>query len=124
MPDKLRNRGTRIVKHYREETSVEDVIRADYNAQRRNTWWWGNDRGGWPGIWMMLAKKYEMPIAAIKNIVRKGGISDRPLPAPLSPEEHRIRQEHKGDQMAEDIRKRKESDWFWALWYDKKKTDV
>lgn len=110
MPDKLRRRGQRIVKHYREETSIENVIRADYNAQRRNNWWWGNDRGVWPGIWMTLAKKYEMPIAAIKNIVRLGGVSDRPLPAPLTEDQIRERQTKRGEFLVARYNKRYEDE--------------
>lgn len=115
MPDKFRRRGSKIKRHHREPVSVEDKIRAEYNAERRSTWWWGNERGHWPGIWMTLAKKYEMPIAAIKNIVRKGGISDRPLPPPLTESQIRERQEKRGDFLVEQYHERYAGEFSQAI---------
>jgi hypothetical protein len=114
MPDKKRHRKGRI--EPRPQRTIEDEIRQQYQATRRNTWWWGNDRGSWPGIWMRLATKYKMSIVQVKNIVGYHGITDRPLPAPLIPDEHRKRQYHKGEQMAEDVRRQWARDFQRALW--------
>lgn len=118
MPDKNRHRKGRH--NAKPERTVEDEIRDEYRRIRRNTWWWGNDRGGWPNIWMTLAKKYEMPIVAIKNIVAYQGITDRPLPAPLTPEEHLKRQYHKGEQMVQDLHRKWARNWLWAEWEKKR----
>lgn len=116
MPDKIRHRkGRRDAKSHVEPT-IEEQVRTWYNAHRRSAWWWNGERGGWPNIWMTMAQKFEMPIAAIKNIVGYQGITDRPLPAPLTPDEHRKRQYHKGEQMVEDIHRQWVRDWRWAFW--------
>ena len=123
MPDKKRTRHGDRVRPHTKTLTIEEQVRAWYNAERRSAWWWGNDRGGWPNIWMTAAKKFEMPIAAIKNIVGYQGITDRPLPAPLTPDEHRKRQYHKGEQMVEDLHRQWIRNWWWAF-REKEKKDV
>lgn len=115
MPDKLRKRGTKY-KHQHVEPTLEEQVRTWYNSHRRSAWWWGDERGGWPNIWMTMAKKFEIPIAQVKNIVGHQGITDRPIPAPLTAAEHRVRQENKGDQMAEGVRRQQARDFQRALW--------
>lgn len=116
MPDKNRTRhGDRIIKHDGSAVTVEQEVRNYYNEHRRSSWWWNGDRGHWPNFWMTMAQKFEMPIAQIKNIIGLNGITDRPLPEPMTEDQIRKRQEGRGDFLVELYHRRYANDIAWEL---------